>query len=186
MVYPNGYSGPRFKVCLIGDGGVGKTAIIEHLLGKRVQNTYMLTIGADISTYQVADGYDYKFQFWDLAGQERFDVVRSLFYRGSHAAIIVFDVSRPDSLKNLQSWQEELLKHVKVKIPCVVVGNKCDLSSKVNPEDITKFLEILKEKLSTPSFTPTIPYIETSALNGIKVLDIINVLINKINEFIEA
>ncbi len=185
MGYPNGYSGPRFKICLIGDGGVGKTAIIEHILGKRVQSTYMLTIGADISTYQPTDHLDYKFQFWDLAGQKRFDVVRALFYRGSHAAIIVFDVTRPESLRNLQTWQEELLKYVGMKIPCVVVGNKCDLPAEVKKEDIERFLVMLEERLSSVTYSPNIPYIETSALNGIKVFDVINALTKEIQSFIE-
>ena len=186
MGYPNGYSGPRFKICLIGDGGVGKTAIIEHLLGKRVQSAYMLTIGADISTYQVDNGNEFKFQFWDLAGQQRFDTVRALFYRGTHAAIIVFDVTRPDSLKNLEKWQEELLKYVGMKIPCVVVGNKCDLSPEIEKSDIDSFLQTMKEGLSTTSYTPAIPYIETSALNGIRVIDVINALVDEIKSFIES
>ena len=37
------------KIVLIGDGGVGKTAIRERYLGKGFKAQYLLTIGADFA-----------------------------------------------------------------------------------------------------------------------------------------
>ena len=102
-----------YKICLVGDGGVGKTAIVERFLGKGFASTYHLTIGTNICTHTVdVDGTRVKFQIWDLAGQQRFEFVRSTFYRGSHAIIMVFDVTNPTSLSNLHEWKIEILQNL--------------------------------------------------------------------------
>jgi GTPase SAR1 family protein len=75
---------------------------------------------------QSIDGQILKFQFWDLSGQQRFDFIRSTFYRGSHAAILVFDRTRPLSLLHLQRWKEEILSNVGYEIPFFILGNKSD------------------------------------------------------------
>lgn len=74
---------------------------------------------------------------WDTAGQERFRTLTSSYYRGAHACILVYDVTRTDSFENLQQWLKELQlyspnngEHV-VKL---LVGNKCDLDRAVPQE----------------------------------------------------
>ena len=51
MEFAEGYFRSNFKICVLGDGGVGKTAIIQHLSGESFSANYLLTIGADITTY---------------------------------------------------------------------------------------------------------------------------------------
>jgi len=40
---------------------------------------------------------------WDVAGQERFDLFKTDFFHGTAAVGLVFDLSRPDTLKELMS-----------------------------------------------------------------------------------
>ena len=124
-----------YKICLVGDGGVGKTAIVERFLGKGFASTYNLTIGTNICTHTVdVDGTNVKFQIWDLAGQQRFEFVRSMFYRGSHGIVMVFDVTNPNSLSNLHEWKNEILQNLDHRhhdIPIVLLGNKSDLQQKL-------------------------------------------------------
>lgn len=168
MIYPMGRKGSYFKICLIGDGGVGKTSIRKRALGGGFKSTYLLTIGADFATYKIKiEGIEYKFQIWDLAGQARFDVVRSIYYKGSHGAIMVFDVTRPESLSNLEKWKQELFTHVGRKIPFILLGNKCDRKSKIDQKiDQVALYEFIKqsEKEFLSTENPfTIPYLNTSA-----------------------
>jgi GTPase SAR1 family protein len=102
---------PLYKICLLGDGGVGKTSLRERFLGKGFQSGYILTIGADFAVQDLnIDGQQYKFQIWDLAGQQRFSAVRALYYKGSHGAILVFDNTRPESLYNLGGILDQFIQ----------------------------------------------------------------------------
>ncbi|MHA1976603.1 MAG: Rab family GTPase [Candidatus Hodarchaeales archaeon] len=118
----------NFKVCVIGDGGVGKTALIQHLLGRTFTTNYLLTIGTDISTFQLQhNGQTLRLQLWDLAGQSRFDIIRNMYFSGARAGVLVFDLTRPASLQSLSKWKDEIFLHSQRKIPIVILGNKSDL-----------------------------------------------------------
>ena len=125
--------GRIFKIALLGEGGVGKTALRQRFLGKGFEASYMMTVGADFAIYKTEiNGEEVKLQIWDLAGQERFKEVRSGFYQGTLGALMVYDVTRKDSADNLLNWKEELLKYTKEINPeLVLVANKIDLSSKI-------------------------------------------------------
>ena len=100
------------KIVLAGDGAVGKTALRERYLGKGFSSNYMMTIGADFALKEATiREKSIKFQIWDLAGQPRFNSVRELYYRGSHGAMLVFDLTRRESFTNLYLWIDELLKN---------------------------------------------------------------------------
>ncbi|MHA1974545.1 MAG: Rab family GTPase [Candidatus Hodarchaeales archaeon] len=165
--------GKYSKVVVIGDGAVGKTSLIEHILGREFHSSYLLTIGANISTYPYtsSSGNLFRFQFWDLAGQTRFDFVRVSFYRGCQAAILVFDVTRPISLKNLMTWQSELFENARAKVPYVVVGNKSDLEPSYEEDDLKNILNIKEHDLDFE-----IPYVKTSARMGTNVFETLEIL----------
>ena len=130
MDFAEGIFRLNFKVCVLGDGGVGKTAIIQHLLGRTFTTNYLLTIGTDISTFQLHhNGKNLKIQLWDLAGQTRFEVVRNLYFSGARAGILVFDLTREASLQSLAKWKEEIFSHSQRKLPLLILGNKSDLDS---------------------------------------------------------
>ncbi len=167
-----------YKVCLVGDGGVGKTAIVERFLGKGFASTYNLTIGTNICTHTVdVDGSKVKFQIWDLAGQQRFEFVRSTFYRGSHAIVMVFDVTNPVSLANLSEWKIEVLQNLgdaHHDIPIVLLGNKSDLQQKllIDQDAISNF----KDELQMEFHADSTAFMYTSALSGMNVEEAFEVL----------
>ena len=161
-----------YKICMVGDGGVGKTAITERFLGKGFSSSYHLTIGTNILTHTVdIDDSSIKFQIWDLAGQQRFEFVRSTFYRGSHGIIMIFDLTRPDTLQNLREWKFEILNNIgdRGKLPVVLLGNKSDLQEKqlIDTETITNFRDELKIEFRSD----TVPFLFTSARSGMNVLE---------------
>lgn len=105
---------------------------------------YKATIGADFLTKEVVvtDIYGQRhlvtLQIWDTAGQERFQSLGVGFYRGADCAMLVYDITDPASLDNLNHWRREFLEQVggmaammqgnanSVQFPFVVVGNKID------------------------------------------------------------
>lgn len=143
------------KVVIVGDGAVGKTTLIRRFCEGKFHASRVATIGVDFYTQRVTlPDNTVKLSIWDMAGQERFEVVRSGFYRGSRAAALVYDVTSSITLRNLRTWREEVL-HAVGDQPMLVVGNKVDLERRVPPELARVFATYVGA-----------PYLETSALTG--------------------
>jgi Ras-related protein Rab-1A len=143
------------KVVFAGDGAVGKTSLIHRFCEGKFESSRVATIGVDFYTKEVEHfGITEKLSIWDMAGQYRFTAIRSTFYRGCRCAALVYDLTQPSSLENLQFWHAEV-QQAQPDGPFVVVGNKLDLA-RVTPVGAGK------------AFADSIgsPYIETSALNG--------------------
>ncbi|MHA2233008.1 MAG: GTP-binding protein [Candidatus Hodarchaeales archaeon] len=162
-----------FKCVLIGDGGVGKTALRERFLGKGFKANYLITIGADfaLATKQIG-ATTVKFQLWDIAGQPRFGSVRSIYYKKALGALVVFDITRVDSFKNLRNWVDEYWTHNGYGIrPLLILGNKVDLRPKerlhVSREEGQTYAEQLSQETEASGFN--VPYLETSAKTAVNV-----------------
>ncbi|KAK9034646.1 hypothetical protein V6N11_050803 [Hibiscus sabdariffa] len=106
------------------------------------------------------DGKTIKLQIWDTAGQERFRTITSSYYRGAHGIIIVYDVTDQESFNNVQQWLNEIGRYASENVNKLLVGNKCDLTSKkvVSYEAAQAFADELG-----------IPFMETSAKNATNV-----------------
>jgi Ras-related protein Rab-7A len=91
---------PYLKIVLIGDQGVGKTALLDSFEYKKISKTQKPTIGADFMKKKITlddNGLEVNLQLWDTAGQERFQSLCTSFYRGADCCIIVYDVSNERS-----------------------------------------------------------------------------------------
>ena len=90
----------RFKCCLIGDGGVGKTSVCKKMLssGYDIGTKYISTLATEINPILIETNYgNIALDIWDTVGQEKFGTLRSSWYSKCKAFIIMFDVK----LKNL-------------------------------------------------------------------------------------
>lgn len=115
-----------FKVLMIGDSGVGKSALLIRFAERIFSENYIATIGVDfkIRTVEI-DGERVKLQIWDTAGQERYRTLTSTYYRGTHGVIIVYDVNNLESFLNIKRWLSEIDQNCE-QIYRVLVGNKND------------------------------------------------------------
>ena len=156
-----------FKVVLIGDGGVGKTSLRRRFMGESFVTSYIATIGADFAVKDLTtrSGKQVRFQIWDLAGQERFRIVREGFYRGSRGALLVYDITRGETYNNIPFWAEELAKNVSSVPPMVLVGNKIDLKGSSGVYVTPDYGEMMREYLERRYGVP-VHFIETSAKTG--------------------
>jgi small GTP-binding protein len=146
---------PVLKVVVAGDGTVGKTSLVRRFCEGKFEQTRVATIGVDFQTKLVElPERTVKLSIWDMAGQDRFQVIRTGFYRGSRAAALVFDVTAPETFANLERWRQEIIEVVPQQ-PFVVVGNKTDLQRAVAREQGATFAQGIQAA-----------YVETSALTG--------------------
>ena len=87
-----------YKICVVGNGGVGKTSMVLRYCENSFKESYLMTIGSNFSTKTVElanyPQLQVKLQLWDLAGQKHFSFVRPPFYRGASGIIYVFDLTR--------------------------------------------------------------------------------------------
>ncbi len=80
------------KVVIVGDGGIGKTAMVLRYTKDTFSEDYKVTIGVQFATQieQINDE-TVKLQIWDTAGEERFSFLMPIYYRGAQGAVLVFD-----------------------------------------------------------------------------------------------
>ncbi len=147
-----------FKILLLGDGAVGKTALVQRFVHGKFQKAYLMTIGMEpYSRYETIDGTTVCFSLWDIAGQDRFKVMRGMFFRGAMGGLVTFDLTRRVTFENAQNWINEAKKESPDAL-FILVGNKNDL------EDLREI--DTKEGEEKAKELGCIGYIETSALTG--------------------
>ncbi|XP_077966733.1 GTP-binding nuclear protein Ran-like [Styela clava] len=121
---------PRFKLVLVGDGGVGKTTFVKRHLTGEFEKKYVATLGVEVHplSFHTNRG-KIIFDVWDTAGQEKFGGLRDGYYIRGQCAIIMFDVTSRITYKNVPNWHRDLVR-VCENIPIVMVGNKVDIKDR--------------------------------------------------------
>jgi small GTP-binding protein len=148
------------KLILTGDFKVGKTSLIRRFIDNLFKESYISTIGVEISkkTVNLDEDTEVNFVLWDIGGQiSTMAPYRHRFYEGASAAFIVIDRTRPGNLESVERWHKEILDSVSQSIPIVLVGNKSDLKEEV---------VITEEEIKIVAKQLGFHYILTSALTG--------------------
>ena len=156
------YQTSRQKIIFTGDSGVGKTSIINSIMGQKFSPEYEPSIGVDFFSKTIRyKGRLIKLQIWDSAGQEKFRSLIPNYIRGSSLIFLVFDISRKDSFQNLNHWIEFITNIDKGNI--IIIGNKIDLKEEraVTKEEAEKYC---KEK--------NYEYFEVSAKEGTNITNL--------------
>jgi small GTP-binding protein len=135
-----------YKVVLLGDVFVGKTTIIKNLQENQQEienDQYEPTIGLAFTQKSIIleNKKTVNLQLWDTSGQEIYRDLMSVYYRDSHAAILVFDHTNKQSLIGLKYWLKELNDRIDTdNIIIKIIGNKFDLydsvEDKISHQDI--------------------------------------------------
>ncbi|MHA1231684.1 MAG: Rab family GTPase [Candidatus Helarchaeota archaeon] len=140
----------RFKIVVIGDAAVGKTSLIRKYSLNQFEDNYKMTVGADFNVKIVKfdDLGDVSLTIWDFGGQEKFEEIRRYYYYGAHGAIVVFDITNPESYNNVKKWIKDVQNETG-DIPFIILANKIDLieEAKVSKEQIDKLSDEYKVKL---------------------------------------
>ena len=118
------------KIVLAGDAGVGKTSLLLGFAEEHVPREYVTTIGVDFRSVQLPVGdHMVKVNLWDTAGQERYRGITGAYYRGAHAVVLIYDVTREETFANLHEWVQTV-QNKEPEAALVIVGNKSDLEAK--------------------------------------------------------
>lgn len=126
------------KICLLGDGGVGKTSLIGRYVLNSYSDEYIRSIGTKVSKKVIEyDDTQLTLMIWDVLGQKSQRSLHAAYYRGANGVLLVCDNAREETLLHLPSWKKDL-EDVTGPIPLVSIINKADLDSALSERAISE------------------------------------------------
>jgi len=160
------------KLAFLGDSAVGKTTIIETYMDVEFNEDFISTIGWDRKKTSIIldDGKEMELSIWDTAGQERYHSVAVKVIKQVQGIIIVFDVTKKESFKNVVDWLQVIDDNF-TDVSLILFGNKCDLEDK---------REVAKEEAIKFANENNLKYLETSAKTKINIKEGISLIANEV------
>ena len=165
-----------FKIVVCGDPRVGKTSTILRFTDNAFTRTYIPTLGVNVSEKNIKISNNLvKLILWDIAGQEKFNIMRRHFYKGLEAIILIFDLTNRKSFESVPNWYKDIENFIKSESDLigVILGNKVDLTDERS---------IKKEEAIKLAKNFNLEYIETSALTGKNIESSFKKIVNAIIE----
>ncbi|KAK5781068.1 Rab family GTPase VPS21 PWA37_001988 [Arxiozyma heterogenica] len=156
------------KLVLLGEAAVGKSSIVLRFVSNDFSENKEPTIGAAFLTQRVnIDDHIVKFEIWDTAGQERFASLAPMYYRNAQAALVVYDVTKPQSFIKARHWVKELHEQASQDIIIALIGNKIDLL-KDDPDG----RKVAKEEAEKLAEEENLLFFETSAKTAVNINEV--------------
>ncbi len=152
----------KVKICLVGEGAVGKTCLIRRFIHDQFDDRYISTLGAKVSKKELridADGtpVDVDMTIWDIMGEKGFrELLKEAYFHGAQGVLAVCDATRMDTLTDLDEWVAAVVK-VTGQIPVEFLANKADLKEQA---------AISAADLEAAAKTHNAPFLFTSAKTG--------------------
>jgi Ras-related protein Rab-4B len=154
----------KVKVCLVGEGAVGKTCLIRRFIHDQFDDRYISTLGAKVSKKEVIVGnpkssgeISIDMTIWDIMGEKGFrELLKEAYFHGAQGILAVCDITRRDTLHELNDWIAAV-NRVTGNIPVQFLANKADLKdqAKVTEVDVKQLADSHKS-----------PFLFTSAKTG--------------------
>lgn len=133
----------KYKLVIVGDSGVGKTTLIKRIKDNVFDTNFTSTLGVDFChlTYN-NNGNTVKVYIWDTAGQEKFSNLINVYFRDIDGAMVVYDMTIPESFYNTKKWINKIRLYNKPEIPIILVGTKSDIeNNEIDTTVVSKFVE---------------------------------------------
>ena len=161
------------RLITLGDHLVGKTAILRRFCDDVFSFTSYTTVGLDIvrKTMEV-DSEKISVKIWDTAGQERYHTITQSVYKNSDGILLVFDVTKKESLFSIHKWMSNIDEYADCKIVKYLIGNKIDSDDR----------EVTKEEAEEMAKRYGMKYFETSARLGTNIDSTISCIVKEIRE----
>ncbi|OHT13099.1 Ras-related protein Rab-6A [Tritrichomonas foetus] len=166
----------KFKVSFIGPCTGGKTSIITRFHSKNFTTQVDYTIGASFISHTLSTSNgDVTLHIWDTAGQERYKCLVPMYFRGSAALVVVFDISSPINFESAKEWCTTVNNEEDNSFDLYFVANKMDLQQNVSREKAEEFAKSVNAT-----------YLETSAKTGENVDALFEMIAENISKRDEA
>ncbi|KAG1783690.1 small GTPase superfamily [Suillus placidus] len=115
-----------WRVAVLGDGGVGKTALAVQFTLNCFVETYDPTIEDAYRKQLIVDNKMCFVEVIDTAGQEEYATLRDQWVREGQGFILVYSIASRSTFERLDVFRQSMLKVKRQKPIFMLVGNKCD------------------------------------------------------------
>ncbi len=153
----------KVKICLVGEGAVGKTCTIRRFIHDEFDDRYISTLGAKVSKKEIlvhgtgGNRIEVAMTIWDIMGEKGFrELLKEAYFHGAQGVLAVCDVTRKDTLYDLHEWVRAVFR-VTGDIPVHFVGNKIDLKDRISFDE---------KEMSKVAGKYSAPHVFTSAKTG--------------------
>ena len=166
-----------YKIIIIGDTSVGKTALLSKYLKGVFPTSPLSTVATEFATkiIQIKEGGYIKAQIWDTAGEEKYKSITYHHYKKSVGGLIVYDITKKSSFDNVKNWYNDLITKAEKGCIIALIGNKLDLVQRNERKR-----EVSREEAQSYAEDNHMLFYETSAYNGVNINDIFEELMQTI------
>lgn len=167
------------KIIVVGDVCTGKTFFVCRHIKDEFSEFFKVTIGIDFLSKDIfwEDNTEIFLNLWDINATGISNNILKICYREASAALILFDINRPNNFYNALWWIDEINKNVKtdknLPIPCLLIGTKCDLSNEISSEIEEQIDQLISDN-------KIINFFKTSAKTNININESINYIVDYI------
>ena len=154
-------SSKEYKIILIGNSAVGKTAFFKKITKGFFNDKNILSIGIDKCTLYFKDvevnlkGNNKKEEFniilFDTAGQERYRALAKNYFTSTDIVMLIYDITEKKTFDDIEKWLDDIkdkLSDWKTgHYTIILLGNKLDLADgengkrEVKEEDAENFFD---------------------------------------------
>jgi Ras-related protein Rab-5C len=165
----------RYKCVLLGSYNSGKTSIINQIINNKFQVYTTSTVGALYSAKILPTSKgNVQLDIWDTAGQDRYDSIVPMYYRGADYIVIVYDITNLASFEKAKKWVNIIQSSDLDNYMIILVGNKIDLAN-------DRVIQYDEAKLYANSMENILLFLECSAKTAENVSKIITSIISDIS-----
>ncbi|MHA1488677.1 MAG: Rab family GTPase [Promethearchaeota archaeon] len=162
------------KILTAGEGGVGKTTLLRRFVEGQFSAETKMTIGVEFFLKEIElDSKQCTLQLWDFGGQDRFRFLLESYVLGAKGALLMFDLTRPITLDNLEQWVK-IVRKWDPDLPILFIGTKIDLDDEIMVQD--DYALSFKEQFNL------FDYFKISSKSGENVSEVFKVITRKILE----
>ncbi|CDS14524.1 Putative Ras family, other [Lichtheimia ramosa] len=117
-----------YKLVVLGDGGVGKTALTIQTYDPTIEDSYRKQV--------VIDDQPCVLEVLDTAGQEEYTALRDQWIRDGEGFLLVYSITARSTFERIERFREQIFRVKDVEnVPMMLVGNKCD---RVTEREVTR------------------------------------------------
>ena len=160
-----------FKILLLGDSGVGKTALFIRYFDNIFQSNTIITLGLDYRVKSIHHkNMKINFSIWDTAGQDKFRSITRSYYNGASGILLMFDVTDIVSFNSIKNWLSQIKCYCLKDCEIILAGNKVDMEKRMVSEEDA--LALAKEN--------GIKYIEMSVKENKNTKEVFSIMFSSI------
>jgi len=128
------------KICILGEGGVGKSTLTKRIITGQFDAATKMTIGIDFQALKTSifdptvlddqddvPNIDLNVQIWDFGGEERFRFMLPRYCKGAVGGLLLYDLSRYSTTKYLAEWHSIWIENAPKNSPLFLIGTKSDV-----------------------------------------------------------